>query len=111
MVITSHRVLSDIFGLENIVQTTGIVHGKNILIDALRSIFAQDREYRYVSDVYGFPKTPSHLGLDPEDGLENEETTRIFIGSTYRYDIKFHPSIIVKHTGDQMEVMLLGITA
>lgn len=101
MPLTSHRVVSDIFNLENIVQQTGIVHGKNILIDTLRHIFAQDRQYKYVSDVFGFPKTPSHLGLDPEAGLDDEETTRIFIGSSHRYDIKFNPSIIVKSTGSQ----------
>lgn len=101
MSIISHRVLSDIFGLEHVVQQTGMVHGKNILIDTLRNVFAQDREYKYVSDVFGFPKTPYHLGLDPEAGLDDNETTRIFIGSTYRYDVKFNPSIIVKHTGSR----------
>jgi len=97
----SHRVISDIFNLEYVVQQTGMVHGKNLLIDTLRDIFAQDREYKYVSDVFGFPKTPYHLGLDPAAGLDDEETTRIFIGSTYRYDIKFNPSIIVKNTGSR----------
>lgn len=101
MPIVSHRVITDIFNLENVVQQTGIVHGKNILIDTLRDIFAQCREYKYVSDVFGFPKTPTHLDLDPSAGLDDEETTRIFIGSTYRYDIKFNPSIVVKHTGSR----------
>lgn len=101
MSINSHLVVSDIFNLEYVVQQTGIVHGKNILIDTLRNIFAQDRQYKYVSDVFGFPKTPSHLGLDPEAGLDDEETTRIFIGSTFRYDIKFNPSVIIKSTGSQ----------
>lgn len=95
----SHSVISDIFGLENIVQQTGVVHSKNILIDVLRNVFAQDRQYKYVSDVFGFPKTPSHLGLDPSAGLDDDETTRIFIGSSYRYDTKFNPSIVVKNTG------------
>lgn len=97
--IGSHRAISDIFDLENIVQQTGIVHGKNILVDTLRDIFSHDRQYKYVSDVFGFPKTPSHLGLNPEAGLDDEETTRIFIGTAYRYDIKFNPSIIVRSTG------------
>lgn len=101
MPLVSHRVITDIFDLENVVQQTGIVMGKNLIIDYLRDIFAQDREYKYVSDVFGFPKTPSHLGLDPAAGLDDEETTRIFIGSTYRYDIKFNPSIIVKNTGSR----------
>lgn len=94
----SHNAISDIFSLENIVQQTGIVHGKNLLTDALRDIFSRDRQYKYVSDVFGFPKTPSHLNLDPEAGLDDEETTRIFIGTAYRYDIKFNPSIVVRST-------------
>jgi len=101
MVLISHRVVSDIFNLENVVQQTGIMHAKNILIDTLREIFRSDREFKYVDDVFGFPKTPYHLGLDPEAGLDDEETTRIFIGSTFRYDVKFNPSIIVKSTGSR----------
>jgi len=97
----SHNVITDIFHLENIVQQTGVVHSKNVLIDVLRNIFAQDRQYKYVSDIFGFPKTPSHLGLDPSAGLDDDETTRIFIGSTYRYDTKFNPSIIVKNTSSR----------
>lgn len=99
--IVSHRVHSDLFTLENIVQQTGCMHGKNLLIDELRSIFSQDREFCYRSDAFGFPLTPSHLGLDPEAGLSDEETTRIFIGSSYRYDVKFNPSITVRNTGSR----------
>lgn len=99
MALTSHRVVSDIFNLENVVQQTGIVHAKNLIIDMLREIFRRDREFKYVTDVFGFPKTPSHLGLDPDAGLDDDETTRIFIGGTYRYDIKYNPSIWVKNTG------------
>ena len=99
MPLTSHRVVSDIFGLENIMQQSGIVFAKNIIIDTLREIFRRDREFAYRTDVFGFPKTPSHLGLDPEAGLDDTVTTRIFIGSTFRYDVKFNPSVIVKSTG------------
>ena len=64
----------------------------------LRDVFREDREYQYVDDIFGFPKTPSNLGLDPAAGIEDEETTRIMIGSTYRYDVKFYPAITVKNT-------------
>lgn len=96
---TSHRVMSDIFGLEYVSQQHGITMCKNILIDTLREIFRRDRFYRYLDDAFGFPLTPSQLGLDPTAGISDDETTRIFIGSTYRYDIKFNPSVIVKNTG------------
>ena len=99
MALVSHRVITDIFGLENVVQQHCMMASKNILIDTLRDIFRQDREYKYVQDVFGYPKTPSHLGLSPSAGLDDEETTRIYIGSSYRYDAKFNPSIIVKNTG------------
>lgn len=101
MVLVSHRVISDVFGLEGIIQQVGILHSKNLLIDVLRDVFRKDREFKFVSDIFGFPKTPSHLGLDPAAGLDDDETTRIFIGSTYRYDIKFNPSIIIKNTGSR----------
>ena len=101
MSLRSHYAVSDIFNLENIVQQIGVVQGKNLLIDMLRELFRQDRAFKYVEDVFGFPKTPSHLGLEPDAGLDDDETTRIFIGSTYRYDIKFNPSIIVKNTSSR----------
>jgi len=101
MVLTSHRVITDVFNLENVVQQTGIVHAKNIIIDTLREIFRNDRAFAFRTDVFGFPKTPSHLGLDPGAGLDDEETTRIFIGGNYRYDIKFNPSVWVKSLSTQ----------
>jgi len=101
MVFTSYNAVSDVFNLEHVVQQSGIVYTKNLLIDTLRDLFSNDRQFKYVSDVFGFPKTPSHLGLDPSAGLDDDETTRIFIGSSYRYDIKFNPSIIVKNTGNR----------
>jgi hypothetical protein len=70
-----HRVNSDVFSLENIVQTVGIQAGKNILIDTLRDVFRDDREYQYVDDVFGFPKTPSNLGLDPAAGIDLRSKT------------------------------------
>jgi len=101
MTSTSYNAISDIFHLENIVEQAGMVYTKNLIIDTLREVFSADRQYKYVSDVFGFPKTPYVLGLSPEAGLDDEEMTRIFIGSSYRYDIKFNPSIIVRNTGSR----------
>lgn len=100
--LTTNYAISDIYNLENVVQQAGIVYSKNVLIDTLRDIFSQDIQFKYVSDIFGFPKTPSHLGLSQFAGLDGDtETTRIFIGSSYRYDIKFNPSIVVKNTGSR----------
>lgn len=98
MALVSHNVYSDVFGLENVVQQTGVVHCKNILIDTLREVFSRDRQFAYRTDIFGFPKTPNHLGLDPDAGLDDTDTTRIFIGSSFRYDVTFRPAIIVKNT-------------
>ena len=80
MTITTHTAISDIFNLENVVQQSGVVYTKNVIIDELRNLFAQDVQFKYVADVFGFPLTPNHLGLDPAAGLDNDiQTTRIFI--------------------------------
>jgi hypothetical protein len=101
MPFTDHNVYSDALGLERVVQQVGILHAKSIIIDTIREVFRGDRWFSYRTDVFGFPLTPSHLGLDSDAGLDDDETTRIFIGSAYRYDIKFNPSIIVRNTGSR----------
>ena len=96
---TSYLVYSDLYNLYNIVQQSGIMFGKNLLIDTLREIFNKDKEYHYVRDSFGYPKTPSHEGLDTDAGLEYNATTRIFIGTSFRYDISYLPAITVRQTG------------
>lgn len=93
-----YKVFSDIYDLDYIVQHTGILAGRNMLIDILRENFSRDREYRFLRDIYGFPKTPSHLGLDVNAGITDDSTTRLYIGSAYRYDITYLPAIIVRQT-------------
>ena len=74
-------VFSDVYSLDNITKHVGIVHGRNLIIDTLKEIFARDREYHYVTDVFGYPKTPDHTNIDLDAGINDDETTRIFIGS------------------------------
>jgi hypothetical protein len=93
-----HRVNTDLFSANNIVQTVGVVAGKSLLVDTLRDVFREDSEFKYVEDVFGYPKIRPQIDLDPEAGLEDDETTRIFIGSTFRYDVKYYPAISVKNT-------------
>ena len=89
-------VFSDIYQLDNVVRNTAMMAGRNLLIDILREMFKRDREYRYVTDKFGFPKTPSSLGLSASDGRTNERTTRLYIGSTHRQDASFLPAITVR---------------
>lgn len=98
---TGYHVFSQIYNLDHIVQNTAIMAGRNLIIDVLRESFARDEEYKYDRDIFGFPKTPSWEGLDPEAGLVDESSTRLYIGSAYRYDISFLPAIIVKQTSSQ----------
>jgi hypothetical protein len=93
---SGYIVFSDIYQLDNIVRNTAMMAGRNLLIDILREMFKRDREYRYVTDKFGFPKTPSNLGLLASDGKENERTTRLYIGGTHRQDISFLPAITVR---------------
>lgn len=98
---TGMFVFSDVYELDNIVRHVGIVHGRNLLVDTLREIFARDREYHYVTDIFGFPKTPDHTGLTTDAGITDEATTRVFIGTTFRYEPTYLPSITIRQTSSQ----------
>lgn len=90
-------VYSNQYDLDNIVTDTGMLQGRNLLVDYLRIAFARDKEYRYLADIFGYPKTPSHLGLSSDAGLPPDDTsTRVFIGTQYRHDITFLPAITVR---------------
>jgi hypothetical protein len=95
------RVNTDLFDVNNIVQTVGVVAGKSLLIDTLRDVFREDREFKFVQDAFGFPLLRGELGLSPDAGLNDEEVTRILIGSTFYYNVKFYPSITVKNTSSK----------
>lgn len=95
---SSNFTFSDIPKLDGITRDVGIVNGRNLIIDALRECFARDAEWRYVKDIFGFPKTPSHLGLSDTAGLDDFTTTRIFIGTSYRYEQSYLPAISVRQT-------------
>src|SRR5688572_9352225 len=89
-------LFGDTYTLDHVLTHTGINTGRNLIIDTLRKIFSREKEWHYVKDIFGFPKTPSALEMDPEAGILDDQTTRIFIGATYRYDISFLPAITVK---------------
>ena len=91
-------VFSNIYSIDNIVKNVGISHGKTLLIDTLKECFARCDEYHYVTDIFGYAKTPSQAGLDTDSGIEDDETTRIQIGTTFRYEQGFLPAISVRQT-------------
>lgn len=94
-----HRVYSDLFDISKIVQQNSVTQGKNLIIDALREYFKDDLFYKYRSDAFGFPLTPDVTDL-PAD-IQEERTTRIYIGDIYRYDKRFWPAITVRYSSGQ----------
>jgi hypothetical protein len=90
-------VYSNQYNIDNVVMHTGMAHGRNLLIDYLRQAFSRDKEFIWRTDIFGFAKTPSHLGLSPDTGLlPDDSSTRIFIGSQFRSDMTFLPAITVR---------------
>lgn len=90
-----HRVYSNFFADNKIIQNVSIVQPKNLLIDVLRKHFSRDNIYTYRSDEYGFPATPNVTGLSVDD----PSTTKILISDVFRYEVKFYPAITIKSSG------------
>lgn len=87
-----HRVYSNFFADNHIIQNVSIVQPKNLLIDILRYHFSKDNIYTYRADEYGYPATPDLTGKT----IDDPSTTKILISDVYRYEIKFYPAITVK---------------
>lgn len=90
-----HRVYSNFFSDNHIIQNVSLVQPKNLLIDVLRKHFSLDNVYTYRADQYGFPLTPDLTGLT----IDDPATTKILISDVFRYEVKFYPAITVKSAG------------
>jgi hypothetical protein len=90
-----HRVYSNFFSDNDIIQNVAIVQPKNLLIDVLRKHFSRDNIYTYRLDPYGYPLTVNLTDLE----VDSEETTKILISDVFRYEVKFFPAITVKTSG------------
>lgn len=101
MVSAGFNYLSDLYGLYNVVQNTFIRMPKDAIIASLKEYFGKDSLYHYVSDEWGFPKTPDHTDLDPYAGIADDLTTRVYIGEFFRYDVIYYPAILVKGGGNR----------
>jgi len=93
---TSHRVYSNLFGISDFVRQVAVSQSKNLLIDALREYFSQDVLYRYSKDGWGFPLVNNVTDLPPD--IQEERTTRIYIGDIFRLDKRYWPSIVIRHS-------------
>lgn len=77
-----------------------ITHPKEVIIGVLKDFFSKDNTfYSFRKDEWGFTKTPDHTGLDLDAGLNDNQTTRIFIGEYHRNDVILYPAILVKYNG------------
>ena len=90
---------TDLNRLNHVVQNTMLAFPKEVVIAVLRDEFSKDSYYHYVSDEWGNPKTPDLTGTPTDAGLEDDLTTRIFIGEAYRFDTILYPAILVRAGG------------
>jgi hypothetical protein len=90
---------SDLFSIHKVIQNTQILFAKELIVGELREYFSEDSNYHYVADEYGDPKVINMTDVDPKAGLEDEISTRIYIGMEDKEDVPFLPSVLVKHTG------------
>ncbi|HUU87602.1 MAG TPA: hypothetical protein VMX17_07585 [Candidatus Glassbacteria bacterium] len=90
---------SDLFSIYKVVQNTQILFAKELIVGQLREFFAKDSNYHYVADDYGHPKVIDMTDVPSNAGLQDELSTRIYIGQEEKVDVPFLPSVLVKHTG------------
>lgn len=92
---------SDLYKIHGIKQNSMIVYPKEIVLATLRDFFSRDTYYHYTKDPWGFPNTTDNTDLPLEAGLNDNSTTRLFIGENYRFDGIFYPAILIKHGGSR----------
>lgn len=93
---TGNQFRSDLYELYGYVQNSSIAYSKELFIETLRDFFSQDSYFHYQRDEWGFPKIPDHTDLDPSAGLNDNVTTRLYIGEAYRYDSIYYPALLIR---------------
>lgn len=96
---TGNVFKSDLFYLNGIIQASMLAYPKQLMIETLRDAFSKDSYYHYVRDQWGFPNIPDHTDLPSDAGMNDDVTSRLFIGQAFRYDKAYIPAIIVKSGG------------
>lgn len=98
---TGNAVKTDLYGLHRFIQHSPITYTKDLFVENLRELFSKDSYYHYQRDVWGFPKVVDHTNLPPGAGLNNDLTTRLFIGEKYRKSPTgiFYPALLISDGG------------
>lgn len=90
---------TDLYRIWNTVQNTQLSFPRDLIIDVLRDEFSRDSYYRFVADPYGYPLAPDHTDMPLEAGIQDDITTRLWIGAPYHFDVIFYPAILVRTGG------------
>lgn len=93
---TGEILRHDLNRIHHVVQNTQLSRPKELLIGVLRDEFSKDSWYHYVADEWGYPKIPDHTDLPLGAGMQDDLTTRIFIGEAFKQEVTFYPAILVK---------------
>jgi len=96
---TGFNHITDLYDLFDVTQSSMVRYPKEVIIFTLREVFEKDSFYHFSSDDWGYPNTPDHTDLNPEAGLFDDGTTRIYIGEQFRNDVIYYPSVLVKSGG------------
>jgi len=98
---TGNIFKTDLFKIHDIVQASMLAYPKEIIISTLRDFFSKDSYFHYSKDKWGFANTVDHTDLVPGAGIDDDLTTRVFIGENYRKNVVFYPAILVKSGGSK----------
>lgn len=93
--IAGFNYVTDLYEIYHTTENTLIRYPKDAIISTLKNYFSKDSKYHFVSDEWGYPKTPDLTNVPSDAGFHDDITTRVFIGDKHRFDKIFYPAIIV----------------
>lgn len=86
---------SDLPQLHDYVSTSFIAYPKQLFIENLREFFSQDSYYHSVLDPWGFSLVNDHTNQPLEAGINDDVTTRLYIGESNKFSAAYYPSLLV----------------
>ncbi len=96
---TGNWINTDLYSINNVVQNTALLAPKQFIVGLLRDEYAQDSQYHYVSDQWGFPKVVDLTDTPNDAGVHDDVTTRVYIGEKFPANTFFYPSLLVSMGG------------
>lgn len=104
---TNNFTYSDLYNIYSVVQNSLSVYPQELVISTMREYFSRDsginnisnKNYKFVTDSFGFPQVVDHTNLPQDAGLNDNSTTRLYIGRVFKTDNVYYPSILVRHGG------------